>query len=508
MPSSSWRQASGSGRSSARRRWSVRGLEHGVAYQVEFTPRLPVFRLERKLARLKIGPAHRHRAIVDVRPVPSYPVRCIQVAARDGMFLVGKTYIPTHNSSLGRLGLLTHSTAGFIDPGFTGHITLELSNVANLPITLWPGMKIGQLCLFRLSTPAERPYGSDGVGSRYQGQRGPTASRAHLNFHRVGHAAPLTPVATRERPVVSPDDGRAPDPALGKRAAAGRASARRGRTPVHPAARTAGPAPTPPPGGSRSAGPHQWRRLTRTQRGAAGLAIVVAALLLWPFAGWFWIPWLAGVVVLVLVALLRLDRLLQGWSWHLAGLAVVVGLMLKTEPWDWALAASLGVLLAGLVQLPWWRLAAVGAVLCVVSGVGWGVQQYRAAQERAAQEAQASLQNRGQLGVARPNLALQVLLSSVGRGDVGPVCDSLLAEPARPPFAAAAGAADCAGAVRSLAARVDDAAMYARGRAPSARPRRGVTVDACHISVADGATPGPQLGILTVGRDGARTSNT
>jgi dCTP deaminase len=88
-------------------------------------------------------------------------------------------------SSLGRLGLLTHSTAGFIDPGFTGHITLELSNVANLPITLWPGMKIGQLCLFRLSSPAERPYGSEGVGSRYQGQRGPTPSRAHRNFQRV-----------------------------------------------------------------------------------------------------------------------------------------------------------------------------------------------------------------------------------------------------------------------------------------------------------------------------------
>jgi len=88
-------------------------------------------------------------------------------------------------SSLGRLGLLTHSTAGFIDPGFTGHITLELSNVANLPITLWPGMKIGQLCLFRLTSPAENPYGSAAVGSRYQGQRGPTPSRAYLNFHRV-----------------------------------------------------------------------------------------------------------------------------------------------------------------------------------------------------------------------------------------------------------------------------------------------------------------------------------
>ena len=87
-------------------------------------------------------------------------------------------------SSLGRLGLLTHSTAGFIDPGFTGHITLELSNVANLPITLWPGMKIGQLCLFRLSSPALHPYGSSQAGSRYQGQRGPTPSRSHLNFRR------------------------------------------------------------------------------------------------------------------------------------------------------------------------------------------------------------------------------------------------------------------------------------------------------------------------------------
>jgi len=87
-------------------------------------------------------------------------------------------------SSLGRLGLLTHSTAGFIDPGFSGHITLELSNVANLPVKLFPGMKIGQLCLIKLSSPAEHPYGSEKYGSRYQGQRGPTASRSFLNFHK------------------------------------------------------------------------------------------------------------------------------------------------------------------------------------------------------------------------------------------------------------------------------------------------------------------------------------
>ncbi|MGW3075166.1 MULTISPECIES: dCTP deaminase [unclassified Kitasatospora] len=88
-------------------------------------------------------------------------------------------------SSLGRLGLLTHSTAGFIDPGFSGHVTLELSNVATLPIKLYPGMKIGQLCLFRLSSPSEHPYGSERYGSRYQGQRGPTPSRSYLNFHQT-----------------------------------------------------------------------------------------------------------------------------------------------------------------------------------------------------------------------------------------------------------------------------------------------------------------------------------
>ena len=111
-----------------------------------------------------------------------------------GEFILGSTYeavtLPDDiaarlegKSSLGRLGLLTHSTAGFIDPGFTGHVTLELSNMATLPIALWPGMKVGQLCFFRLSSAAEFPYGSTHSGSRYQGQRGPTASRSFQNFH-------------------------------------------------------------------------------------------------------------------------------------------------------------------------------------------------------------------------------------------------------------------------------------------------------------------------------------
>ncbi len=85
-------------------------------------------------------------------------------------------------SSLGRLGLLIHSTAGFIDPGWDGHVTLELSNVANLPITIYPEMKIGQISFVQLSEAAERPYGSEGIGSKYQGQRGPTPSRYWQNF--------------------------------------------------------------------------------------------------------------------------------------------------------------------------------------------------------------------------------------------------------------------------------------------------------------------------------------
>lgn len=113
-----------------------------------------------------------------------------------GEFVLGSTYeavtLPDDvaarlegKSSLGRLGLLTHSTAGFVDPGFSGHVTLELSNVATLPIKLWPGMKIGQLCFFQLSSPAEKPYGSAEYKSRYQGQRGPTASRSFMNFYRT-----------------------------------------------------------------------------------------------------------------------------------------------------------------------------------------------------------------------------------------------------------------------------------------------------------------------------------
>jgi dCTP deaminase len=104
------------------------------------------------------------------------------VAAPSGLFLVTRSFVQTHNSSLGRLGLLIHSTAGFVDAGWDGHLTLELSNVANLPIAIYPEMKIGQISFLQMTTPAEHPYGSGEAGSKYQGQRGPTPSRYYLNF--------------------------------------------------------------------------------------------------------------------------------------------------------------------------------------------------------------------------------------------------------------------------------------------------------------------------------------
>jgi len=141
-------------------------------------------------------------AVIDPAEEQSELTRLVEVAPEEpfvlhpGEFVLGSTYelvtLPDDvaarlegKSSLGRLGLLTHSTAGFIDPGFSGHVTLELANVATLPVKLWPGMKIGQLCFFRTSSPVESPYGSGPYGNRYQGQRGPTASRSYLNFHRT-----------------------------------------------------------------------------------------------------------------------------------------------------------------------------------------------------------------------------------------------------------------------------------------------------------------------------------
>ena len=154
------------------------GRDCGLKYDVTFTPDEPVFRLPRKLVRQKLGGRfYFDRSIVDVRPVPSVPVRCIQVGHPRGLFLVSRSFIPTHNSSLGRLGLIVHATAGFVDPGFHGSLTLEITNFNSVPIVLRPGLPIAQLSFMALDRAAERPYGHPELGSHYHGQTEATESR-------------------------------------------------------------------------------------------------------------------------------------------------------------------------------------------------------------------------------------------------------------------------------------------------------------------------------------------
>jgi deoxycytidine triphosphate deaminase len=150
----------------------------GLRHEVTFTPREIVFRLPRKRARQHLTQRfNRGRSIVDVRPVATVPVKCIQVGSEDGTFLITRRFIPTHNSSLGRLGLIVHATAGFVDPGFKGTLTLEITNLTRVPIILWPGKPIAQLSFMALDRPAERPYGHPALGSHYHGQVEATESR-------------------------------------------------------------------------------------------------------------------------------------------------------------------------------------------------------------------------------------------------------------------------------------------------------------------------------------------
>jgi len=153
----------------------------GTRYEVRFNPHDRVFRVPRQLARQKLtqrfDPDPAHRAITAVRPCESVPVRCIEVGDPGGIFLVSRSFIPTHNSSIGRLGLIVHATAGFCDPGWQGTLTLELNNLTRVPIKLYPGLPIAQLSFMALDRPALRPYGSPELGSHYQGQRAATESR-------------------------------------------------------------------------------------------------------------------------------------------------------------------------------------------------------------------------------------------------------------------------------------------------------------------------------------------
>jgi deoxycytidine triphosphate deaminase len=157
---------------------TLNGKVCGLKYDATFTPDRRVFRLPRKLARQeRDGFMNYGRSIVSIRQVASVPVRCIEVGSPDGLYLVTRRFIPTHNSSIGRLGLVVHATAGFVDPGFRGTLTLEITNFNSVPIVLRPGLPIAQLSFMALDRPAEKPYGHPDLGSHYYGQIEATESR-------------------------------------------------------------------------------------------------------------------------------------------------------------------------------------------------------------------------------------------------------------------------------------------------------------------------------------------
>jgi hypothetical protein len=243
-----------------------------------------------------------------------------------------------------------------------------------------------------------------------------------------------------------------------------------------------------------------WKRLTGTRRGAAGLGIVAAALLLWPFSGLSWVPWLAGLAVLVLLAVLRLDRLLSGWVWHVGGLVVVAGLMVSTTPWAWALAASIGVLVAGLFRLPAWRLAAVGAVLCLASGVAFTLAGVRTAEAARAENRAANEQTYALTGERTPERVLPALLEGIVQGDATAVC-GLLDVPARDAFTAAAGAPDCAAAVAAFRSAAGTTVGDYEDLDTSTAETGGTWVtDGCRTAWAGPALGGPDLGRVVVRR--------
>jgi hypothetical protein len=224
--------------------------------------------------------------------------------------------------------------------------------------------------------------------------------------------------------------------------------------------------------------------------------VVGAALLLWPFAGFSWIPWLFGVGAVVVLRLLRLDGLLRGWDIPLAGLVVVIGLMLSTSPWAWALAGSIGVLLAGLAQLPWWRLAAVGAVLCVVSGIGFGISRYQERVQLEQIQAQAGESMRVQLGETRPARILPAMLAAVQQDDADPIC-RLLTPQAEGDLLAALNAQSCPEAVTELHRRAGAAPVPDGEVLPAPlTSAEGWIVDACSTAWAQAA--GRELGQIAI----------
>ncbi|WP_214370640.1 hypothetical protein [Pseudonocardia sp. H11422] len=251
--------------------------------------------------------------------------------------------------------------------------------------------------------------------------------------------------------------------------------------------------------------PTVWSRLRLgSRRGAIGLGLAAAALLLLPFLddpGRWWVPVGLGLGTLVLLYLLRLDRLLRGWAPHVAGVVLVVALMQATRenPWAWAFAASVAVVVAGLLRLPRWQVLAVGAVLLVVSVAGYSFRAADVAQRQDQIAAQAGQVAKSGQGERNPNRVLPALLEALAEKQEVVFC-GLLRSPATEQVAAATGAPDCAGAFAALSTRVTAPSDYADTSvpAPVQRGERSWTVDGCRLSWP-GADPGPQLGRLQIG---------
>ena len=257
------------------------------------------------------------------------------------------------------------------------------------------------------------------------------------------------------------------------------------------------PDPTPEP----DAAP-RWARLIRSPRGAAGIAILAAALLLWPFTVWSVWPWLIGLGVLVLLYLLRLDRLMRGWAPHLAGIAVVGGMLYGTSPWAWALAASIGVLLAGLALLPRWKVVAVGAVLCVVSGAGFGISTYQARAEAEQTYQRGGDLTRSEIPEVRNDILpalIQAIDSSVP--DPQPLCRLATAD-ALGQLQAVLGTSTCEESVEALFHRRESAGIAVdqpSATLPKPQPEPGearMAIDGCNT--VWGRTAGRSLGRIHI----------
>lgn len=300
-------------------------------------------------------------------------------------------------------------------------------------------------------------------------------------------------------PAVPPERRPVADPwATGRRRSSGTGPEDAPREPADDAPAGGDPNPRPGP---------DWRRLRpRNLKLAVGLGLVAAALLLLPFlddpARW-WVPVGIGFGALVLLYLLRLDRLLVGWAPHAAGLALVAALVWATgdNPWSWGLAAGAGVLLAGLLLLPHWKVLAVGVAVLVISGVGYQFRSAEITEQKARIDAQAGNEMRMVLGVDRPQLALVSLDSGVAGNNPRRVC-RLVTEAALAQLMQSTAAPSCEQAVTVLHAR--------RGSAPETEPDRSadpvvepggsVTVNGCRTVWGSAA---PSIGKVVLTRTAA-----